>query len=98
VGRNPGPQPASLDKLGRRVLRLDLRPAERRVRDLQHPGRPAVPLQEEVAVLLAAQRKSPNLQAERVTCYQLGRFHGYQRNGEPALREEVNPGRRILRA
>jgi hypothetical protein len=94
VRRNPGPQPVhGIDELRRRVLRLDLGPAERRIRDLQHARRPAVPLQEEVAVLLAAQRKSPDHQTERGSCYQLGRVDRHQRDGEPALREEVDPGR-----
>ncbi len=94
VRRNPGPQPVhGVNELRRRVLRLDLGPAERRIRDLQHARRPAVPLQEEIAVLLAAQRKSPDHQAERGSCYQLGRVDRHQRDGEPALREEVDPGR-----
>jgi len=76
----------------RGVLGLDLGPAERRVRDLQHAGRPAVPPQEEVAVLLAAQRKSTDLQTERARRQPFRLRHGHQRDGEPAVREEVDPG------
>jgi hypothetical protein len=51
---------------GRAVLRLDLGRTERRVRDLQHAEHGSRRFrQQEVAVLLTAQRLRPHRQAER---------------------------------
>ena len=95
VHHRPGPQPGGRDALRRAVLRLDLGRAERRVRDLQHPGHAPGRLgQQEVAVLLAAQRLRPYRQAERGSRDSFGVLDRHPRHRQPAVREEVDPGLR----
>ena len=92
VRHRPRPQPGRGHQFRRRVLRLDLGPAERRIRDLQHARhRPAVPPQQEVAILLAPERKSQNLHDER-RCREPHRLlRAHDRHRQPAASEEVDP-------
>jgi hypothetical protein len=97
VQHGPGPQAAGPgDPLGRAVLRLDLGRAERRVRDLEHaehaPGRLS---QQEVAVLLAAQRLRSHRQAERGRD-PFGLLGRDLRHRQRAVPEEVGSGRRCI--
>jgi hypothetical protein len=95
AARNAGPSCVrGGDDSGRRVLRLDLGRAERRVGDLQHPGHAPGRYQQEVAVLLAAQHLRPHREAERGFRYPFGIFDRYPRYRQRAVPEEVDPGLR----
>ena len=92
-----GPQAGRRDQLRRGVLGLDLGRAERRVGDLQHPGHGSRRLgQQEVAVLLAAQRPRAHRQAERGFRHPFGLLDRHLRHRQRAVSEEVDPGNRCI--
>ena len=89
-GRDPQVRAGRRDMRGRGVLRLDLGRAERRVRDLQHAEHAAAVGQQEVAVLLTAQRLRAHRQAEQGR-HPFGLQDRHLRNREPAVSEEIDP-------
>ena len=90
-GRDPQIRARRRDTRGRSVLRLDLGRAERRVRDLQHAEHAAAVGQQEVAVLLTAQRLRPHREAEQGRD-PFGLKDRHRRNRQPAVSEEIDPG------
>ena len=90
-GRDPQIRARPRDMRGRGVLRLDLGRAERRVRDLQHAEHAAAVSQQEIAVLLAAQRLRLHREAEQ-SRDPFGLKDRHLRNRQPAVPEEIDPG------
>jgi hypothetical protein len=89
-GRDPQILARRRDMRGRDVLRLDLGRAERRVRDLQHAEHAAAVSQQEIAVLLAAQRLRAHRKAEH-SRDPFGLKDRHLRNRQPAVSEEIDP-------
>ena len=89
-GRDPQIVARLRDVRGRGVLRLDLSRAERRVRDLQHAEHAAAVSQQEIAVLLTAQRLRLHCEAEQ-SRDPFGLKDRHLRNRQPAVSEEIDP-------